>query len=126
VPGPSHEHLAASADVPGRRRRSRDCGIPDACGRRAIYAGVAEFVVVTVWPVAARQQRRGDPLASQAPVPNHPHDGNARCLRSDECELDDTDSGQECCSQFLPSAKQRRKRRIQFGDAMRLLHAAIV
>jgi len=33
--------------------------------------GVAEFVAVTVWPVAARQQRRVATLASQVPVPDH-------------------------------------------------------
>lgn len=33
--------------------------------------GMAEFVVVTVWPVAARQQRRVATLASQVPVPDH-------------------------------------------------------
>ncbi len=43
--------------------------------------GVAEFVVVTVWPVAARQQRRVAILESQVPVPNHPNDDNACCLR---------------------------------------------
>lgn len=42
---------------------------------------VAEFVAVTVWPVAARQQRRVAILASRVPVPNHPNDGNAHCPR---------------------------------------------
>jgi hypothetical protein len=40
--------------------------------------GVAEFAAVTVWPVAARQQRRVATLASQVPVPHHPDYGNAR------------------------------------------------
>jgi uncharacterized membrane protein len=31
--------------------------------------GAAEFAAVTVWPVAARQQRRVATLASRVPVP---------------------------------------------------------
>lgn len=42
---------------------------------------VAEFAVVTVWPVAARQQRRVAALAAQVPVPHHPDAGNAHCPR---------------------------------------------
>ena len=49
---------------------------------------VAEFVAVTVWPVAARQQRRVATLASQVPVPHHSDDGNASCLRHESaCRL---------------------------------------
>ena len=36
---------------------------------------------MTVWPVAARQQRRVAILASRVPVPNHPDDGDVRYLR---------------------------------------------
>jgi hypothetical protein len=40
---------------------------------------VAEFVAVTVWPIAARQQRRVATLAVQVPVPNHPDADNTLC-----------------------------------------------
>ena len=42
---------------------------------------VAEFVAVTVWPVAARQQRREAILHRECPYQNHFDNGNARCMR---------------------------------------------
>jgi hypothetical protein len=54
-------------------------GMPAAVARSVLDA--AEFVVVIVWTGSSRQQRRVATLASRVPVPNHPDDGNARCLR---------------------------------------------
>src|ERR1035441_9089165 len=74
---------------------------------------VAEFVAVTVWPVAARQQRRVAILASRVPVPNHPNDGNAHCPRQKRIcrwlgEFVDRQAGSGLGTQFLRHIERTR------------------